>query len=80
MALARKYNCDKMICRKCYVCSSSPPLIFPSFAVQVYSRFSLGWWRKADRWDTLGTSSAASDQLPEEEMWAYESVEAEEEA
>jgi len=55
-----------------------PPL--PYCFTYVYSRFSLGWWRKADRGVTLGTSSAASDQLPEEEMWAYESVEAEEEA
>lgn len=29
---------------------------------------------------TVGTSSAASDQLPEEEVWAHEPVEAEEEA
>lgn len=24
-ALASKYNCDKMICRKCYVCRFPPP-------------------------------------------------------
>jgi large subunit ribosomal protein L40e len=23
-ALASKYNCEKMICRKCYVCSTTP--------------------------------------------------------
>lgn len=25
-ALASKYNCEKMICRKCYVCSTSSPI------------------------------------------------------
>lgn len=60
-------------------------LFLPSHGLPVLLSRSLlslfrAWGKQADLGDTVGTSTAASDQLPEEEVWAYESVEAEEKA
>ena len=38
-ALASKYNCEKMICRKCYVCSLFPTTHFPSIPSNLISGF-----------------------------------------
>ena len=71
-ALASKYNCDKMICRKCYVSLA----FMGSIAVG-----SSGCERSGLMLSCLtGSSSSASDQLPEEEVRSHEPVEAEEEA
>ncbi len=64
-ALASKYNCDKMICRKCYV--SSAFLVYFCSTSRADGEFP-------------GTSPTPSHQLPQEEVWTHEPVEAEEEA
>ena len=63
--MASKYNCDKMICRKCYVS---------------LREFSVGLCGKVLIRNFAGTSSTASNQLPKEEMRTQQPAPPKEEA
>ena len=81
-ALASKYNCEKVICRKCYVCPSSP-LQYVSDGSFTKREREIERESCADTESVLGNDIGAPpaprNQLPQEEVWTHQPVAAEEE-
>lgn len=68
-ALASKYNCDKAICRKCYVSLRHTPREHATEDTGILTLFP-----------TSGSSSSPCHQLPQKEVWPHQPAPPQEEA
>jgi hypothetical protein len=86
-ALASKYNCEKMICRKCYVRLSYPFV----YRLSIFNLHPLGDLKATYKFLRInalmmmlvcgsGSSSTACNELSQEEVRSYQPTQAEEEA